>query len=59
MVWQISAHSKSLNQYVIPKWKDNKEKKLNACTNVKILNRKKLWFKALVDLEYIYTRINK
>ena len=26
---------------------------------MKISNRKKLWLKILIDLEYIYTRINK
>jgi len=26
---------------------------------MKISNRKKLWLKTLIDLEYIYTRINK
>ena len=28
-------------------------------TNIKISNGKELWLKALIDLEYTYTRINK
>jgi len=59
MVWWISIHSKSINWYVIPQWRDNKERELNVCTNVKTSNRKKLWLKTLVDSEYTHTGIDE
>jgi len=39
--------------------RDNKERKLNVHTNIKILNRKELCLKILVDLEYTYISIDK
>ncbi len=47
------------NQYVIPHKRDNKERELNMCTNVKTSNEKKLWLKILIDSGYIYIRIDK
>ena len=59
MVQQISVYNKFLNQYVIPQWRDNKERELNICTNIKISNGKKLQLKILVDSGYIHMKIDK
>ena len=60
MVWWIFVYSNSLkNCYVITQRRDNKEKKLNVCINMKTINRKILWLKTLVNSEYIYTYIDK
>ena len=50
---------KSQNKYIISNQWNNSEKELNMQSNVKMKNGKNLKVKALVNLEYIYTEINK
>ena len=59
MIQWTFVHNKSQNWYVIPNWRNNKERELNMQTNIKIKNGKELQLQALVDSGCTHTRIDE
>ena len=59
MIQWTFVHNKSQNWYVIPNWRNNKERELNMQTNIKIKNGKELRLQALVDSGCTHTRIDE
>ena len=59
MIQQTFVHNKSQNWYIIPNWRNNKERKLNMQINIKTKNGKELWLQTLVDSGCTHMRIDK